>query len=78
LTLPNTGAFVLRLACAGTVLDEVTIDPALPTQRAGRSLSLSASALNDAANDDPTRWCEGSSSYDGDYGTPGADNPTCG
>jgi hypothetical protein len=78
LTLPNTGAFVLRLACAGTVLDEVTIDPALPTQRAGRSLSLSASALNDAANDDPTRWCEGSSSYDGDYGTPGADNPACG
>lgn len=78
LTLPNTGAFVLRLACGGTVLDEVTVDPAVPTQRAGRSLSLSGSALNDAANDAPTRWCEGSSSYDGDYGTPGADNPTCG
>jgi Lamin Tail Domain len=78
LTLPNTGAFVLRLACAGTVLDEVTVDPAMPTQRAGRSLSLSGSALDDAANDEPTRWCEGSSSYDGDYGTPGADNPACG
>ena len=78
LTLPNTGAFVLRLACAGTVLDEVMVDAAVPTQRAGRSLSLSGSALNDAANDEPTRWCEGSSSYDGDYGTPGADNPACG
>jgi hypothetical protein len=78
LTLPNSGAFGLRLACAGTVLDEVNVDPAMPAQRAGRSLSLSASALDDAANDDPARWCDGSTSYDGDYGTPGTGNPDCG
>jgi hypothetical protein len=78
LTLPNTGAFVLSLACAGSVLDAASIDAAVPAQHAGRSLSLSASALNDAANDEPARWCEGSTSYNGDYGTPGADNPACG
>jgi hypothetical protein len=78
LTLPNSGAFVLRLACAGTLLDEVTIDPASPAQRAGRSLSLSGSALDDAANDAASRWCEGGTSYNGDYGTPGSGNPDCG
>ncbi|HTV18356.1 MAG TPA: lamin tail domain-containing protein [Polyangiaceae bacterium] len=76
LTLPNSGAFVMRLACGGTTLDEVTLDPA--TWRAGRSLSLSGSALNDAANDDPARWCEAATSYNGDYGTPGEANPDCG
>ena len=25
--------------------------------------------MNDAANDDPARWCEGSTSYDGDFDT---------
>jgi hypothetical protein len=78
LTLPNSGAFLLRLACAGTTLDEVNVDASTPAQRAGRSLSLSAAALDEAANDDPERWCEGSASYNGDYGTPGADNPACG
>lgn len=78
LTLPNSGAFLLRLSCAGTVLDEVAVDAAVPAQHAGRSLSLSGSALTDTGNDDPARWCEGASSYDGDYGTPGADNPACG
>jgi len=69
---------VLRLACAGTLLDEVTVDPATSPERAGRSLSLSSAALNDAANDDPARWCEAATSYNGDYGTPGAANPGCG
>lgn len=78
LTLPNSGAFVLRLACAGTLLDEVSVDPAVPPQRAGRSLSLSGDAMNEAANDDPSRWCESSTSYNGDFGTPGGDNLACG
>jgi len=77
LTLPNTGGFALRLACSGTLLDEVSVDAAVPTQRAGRSLSLSSAALDERANDDPARWCEGSASYNGDYGTPGGDNPAC-
>lgn len=76
LTLPNTGAFALRLACAGTVLDELAVDATLPTPRAGRSLSLSAAAV-DGAPSGGARWCEGSTSYNGDYGTPGAANPAC-
>lgn len=78
LTLPNTAAFVLRLACAGTPLDEARIDPTVPAQRAGRSLSLSGSALDGSANDEPMRWCEGTDSYNGDFGTPGGANPACG
>ncbi len=77
-TLPNTGSFVLRLACGGQLLDEVTVNAAVPAQRAGRSLSLSGAALDDASNDDPERWCEGAASYNGDFGTPGGDNPGCG
>jgi hypothetical protein len=77
LTLPNTGLFVLRLGCGAQILDEVAVDAALPAQRAGRSLSLSGTALNESMNDDPNRWCEGSASYNGDFGTPGSDNPSC-
>jgi Lamin Tail Domain len=78
LTLPNTGSFVLRLACAEQVLDEVTVDAAVLTQRAGRSASLSGTALDDVSNDNLERWCEGATSYNGDFGTPGAANPSCG
>jgi hypothetical protein len=77
LTLPNTGAFLLRLSCGEQLLDEVAIDPAEPTQRAGRSLSLSGSASSAALNDDAQRWCEAAESYNGDYGTPGSANPVC-
>ena len=77
LTLPNSGAFVLRLACGEQLLDEVTVDAASP-QRAGRSVSLSGAALDDVSNDDPERWCEGATSYNGDFGTPGGANPGCG
>jgi Lamin Tail Domain len=77
LALPNTGSFVLRLACGSQLLDQVTVDAAVPSQRPGRSLSLSGSALDQTANDDPSRWCEGTASYNGDFGTPGAANPNC-
>jgi hypothetical protein len=77
LTLPNTGAFVLRLACGEQVLDSVNVDPALAAQPAGHSLSLSGTAMDDISNDDLTHWCQGSASYNGDFGTPGAANPSC-
>lgn len=77
LTLPNSGAFVLRLACGEQLLDEVAVTASEPAQRAGRSLSLSGAASSAALNDDPLRWCEGASSYNGDFGTPGAANPLC-
>jgi hypothetical protein len=77
LTLPNSGVFVLRLACGDQVLDTVSVDPSLSTQRAGHSLSLSGADMDELSNDDATRWCEGTASYDGDFGTPGAPNPDC-
>ncbi len=77
ITLPNTGAFVLTLVCEGQLIDEVRLDPATAPNRAGRSLSLSAAALDDASNDLPAHWCEAVSAYNGDFGTPGSANPSC-
>ena len=77
ITLPNTGAFALALECDGQLIDEVRLDPATVPNRAGRSLSLSAAALDDASNDEPANWCEGVSAYNGDLGTPGSTNPNC-
>jgi hypothetical protein len=75
--LPNTDSFVLSLSCGSQSLDAVAVDPAVSPQRAGRSSSLSGSALDASANDDPSRWCEGATSYNGDFGSPGAANPDC-
>ena len=58
-------------------LDEIGVDPALPSLRAGRSLSLSGDALDSVSNDDPASFCEGTESYGADFGTPGAANPVC-
>jgi hypothetical protein len=77
ITLPNTGAFVLRLACGEHVLDAVNVDPAALPNRAGRSLSRSGPALDSDADEVSTSWCEGVTSYNGDFGTPGAANPPC-
>jgi Lamin Tail Domain len=77
ITLPNTGTFVLSLACGSQPIDRVTIDSALLPNKAGHSLSLSRSALDPAANDRPESWCEGVTAYDGDFGTPGEANPAC-
>jgi len=77
LTLPNADAFTLRLACGEQVLDEIAVDPTLPSLRAGRSLSLSGDALDGVSNDDAASFCEGTDSYGADFGTPGAANPVC-
>jgi hypothetical protein len=76
LTLPNSGAVSLRLSCGEQLLDAVTLSQAAGN-RDGRSLSLSASHLDPAANDVESAWCEGASAYNGDYGTPGRANPDC-
>lgn len=77
LTLPNSDPFSLRLACGEQLLDEVSVDPTQPTQRAGRSLSLSGDSMDDVSNDSPSNFCEGSDTYGGDYGSPGGPNPVC-
>ncbi|HEU4576635.1 MAG TPA: lamin tail domain-containing protein [Polyangiaceae bacterium] len=77
ITLPNTGSFVLALACGSQLIDQVTIDSSALPNKAGHSLSLASSALDPAANDRPENWCDGVSAYNGDFGTPGEDNPAC-
>jgi hypothetical protein len=41
-------------------------------------MSLSLPSYDAVANDLGANWCAGSTSYNGDFGTPGADNPVCG
>lgn len=77
ITLPNSGAFTLAVACGGAVLDQVLIESAALPNAAGHSLSLSRAALDPAANDRPANWCDGVSTYNGDFGTPGEANPDC-
>lgn len=77
ITLPNSGAFTLAVACGGEVLDQVLIESAALPNAAGHSLSLSRTALDPAANDRAASWCDGVSSYNGDFGTPGEANPDC-
>lgn len=56
------------------VWDQVT----WPTSPTGKSRSFGGD-LNVLANDDEAAWCEGVGVYgDGDEGTPGAANPSCG
>ena len=44
----------------------------------GYSLSLSGNKLSATANDDGSNWCNAEDTYGaGDYGSPGASNPTC-
>ena len=77
ITLPNTGTFVLALACGSQLIDQLTIDSTVSPNKAGHSLSLSRSALDPGANDRAENWCDGVSAYNGDFGTPGEDNPAC-
>jgi len=76
-TLPNTGSFVLSLACGAQLIDQVNVDPAVLPNRAGRSLSLSRARLDRNANDLAANWCEAVDPYNGDFGTPGSANPSC-
>jgi hypothetical protein len=76
-TLPNTGALSLRVSCGEQLLDAVELNQAAALNRAGHSLSLGAARLDRAANDVESSWCEGTSAYNGDLGTPGRSNPDC-
>ncbi len=59
-------------------IDAVAYDDALgwPLVK-GSSLNLDSGSLTHTANDSATNWCAGTSSYNGDFGTPGAANAPC-
>jgi hypothetical protein len=60
--------------------DAATLDLVTwPSVPAGAARSVDPSAANPQANDDDAAWCPAIEPYgDGDLGTPGADNPSCG
>lgn len=68
------------LANATGVIDQVFYDggPTFPDPD-GASMALDPSARDATANDDGSNWCEGTTPFgQGDLGTPGAPNPSCG
>jgi len=68
----------LRLVCNGVTVDEVVYDDgATFPDPNGQSMNLDPMAYDAVANDDGTNWCGASTSYNGDFGTPGADNTEC-
>jgi hypothetical protein len=71
------GGDELHLTCASNLIDEVIFTSGFPIQ-AGKALNLSPDSLTATANDDPANWCIASVSYNGDLGTPGAANSSCG
>lgn len=59
----------------GEVLDEV----AWSSSSSGAALSVDPAQATVEGNDDPANWCDASVAYgDGDLGTPGEENPSCG
>ena len=63
---------------AGRTVDRVAFDMSWSVQP-GVSLQLDPAALSVADNDDLANWCPGTATYgDGDLGTPGAANASCG
>ncbi|MCH9684980.1 MAG: hypothetical protein K0V04_26320 [Deltaproteobacteria bacterium] len=75
----NNGSDEVRLSCNGMMVDQVQYDggATFPDPN-GQSMSLDPAAYDAIANDMGASWCPGSISYNGDFGTPGADNPSCG
>ncbi len=73
-TLNNTNETV-SVGYNSVVLDAISY----ASSEAGASLSLDSAILDSTANDDATNWCDGLVAFgDGDLGTPGAANSSCG
>jgi len=78
-TLSN-GYDTLGVSMGGTVLDVVSWSVAggFPSDQAGAAIQLGPEHLDAVANDLGESWCWATTTYgDGDYGSPGAPNPSC-
>ncbi len=68
----------IGLGLGSTTFDLVAYDDHSYPDTAGASMALDNRYTSAAANDNPSRWCEGSSVFGGgDLGTPGSRNGTC-
>ena len=74
----NNNADAVTLTCDGNVVDTVAYDngATFPDPN-GASMTLDPGSLDATANDDGMNWCEATSDYNGDLGTPGAANDSC-
>ncbi len=64
----------ITLSVGGTTIDSVSITSAFPE---GVGSALTLGTLSATANDNAANWCEATSSYGSENGTPGAANDTC-
>ena len=76
--LNNWGEDVVLSDATGAVVDNVEYSSSSPwpTSANGTGPSLSLCDV-DADNNDPANWCPSTTDYNGDNGTPGADNIEC-
>ena len=66
------------ISAGGSTLDEVNYDTSWPIED-GVALQLDADSFQFSGNDKAESWCAASDAYgDGDLGTPGSDNASCG
>ena len=76
LSLTNDGDVIELVDPAGQVADRVAYTEELVFP--GASTSLTPSALDSTANDNPANWCRAATSMpNGDFGTPGQKNDPC-
>ncbi len=76
LILSSTAA-TLSIWSGGKEIDKVAYGPGWPLFT-GKSLALDPTLLTATDNDLPAAWCKGQATYGkGDYGSPGATNPSC-
>ena len=76
----SNGTDTLSLVAGSTTIDEVNWDngSTFPDPN-GESISLHPANTDSTENDIGTTWCEATSTFgDGDKGTPGAENDSCG
>lgn len=76
--LGNVGDEISIMTPSGTIIDRVAYSVALGfPSKAGASISLSP-GNDELENDLGSNWCRGMIVYgNGDFGTPGAENPVC-
>ena len=77
LTLGN-GTDGITIQCNGNIVDIVIWDngDTFPDPT-GNSMTLSPDSFDATANDDGANWCEATSQFGTDFGTPGAANDEC-
>lgn len=73
----NNGTDGLRLECDAIVIDAISYTASWP-YASGVAAQLDPGTTDAATNDAPSAWCQATTAYAVDLGTPGAANASCG